>query len=167
MHIATDVPWPGLGDAVTSRVTGSLERYATAPADAQQAAARTTTSNAMTSSEANSTARSYPVRPQHATARTHLVRFVFAPIHFEHKLVLGLGYGGHQTDARLVRVGAAWQAATYLPPAHINAHERAAPPVIRTSKGRRPSLSGNHGPVVVHTAPRHPATSSKPDSAEP
>ena len=129
--------------------------------------------------QANSTARPHPVRPrpfgvkgtneaaQRATARTHLVRFVSGPTHFERKLAPGLGRGGHQTDARLVRVGAAWQAATYLPPAHINAHERAAPPVIRTSNGRRPSLSGKRGRVVVHTAPRHPAASSKPDSAEP
>ena len=88
------------------------------------------------------------------------------PTHFKRKLAPGLGHGGHQTDARLVRVGAAWQAATYLPPAHINAHERAAPPVIRTSNGRRPSLSGKRGRVVVHTAPRHPAASSKPDSGD-
>lgn len=43
-----DVPWLGLGEAVTSRVTGSWERYATAPADAQQPAARTTSSSAVT-----------------------------------------------------------------------------------------------------------------------
>ena len=39
----------------------------------------------------------------------------------------------------LVRVGAAWQAATYLPPAHINAHERSGPLVIRPGNGRGPS----------------------------
>ena len=78
------------------------------------------------------------------------------------------GFGSRRTPngRALDRVGAAWQAATYLPPAHINAHERAAPPVIHMSNGRRPSLSGKRGRVVVHTAPRHPAASSKPDSAE-
>ena len=47
------------------------------------------------------------------------------------------GFGSRRTPngRALVRIEAAWQAATYLPPIHINAHERAAPPVIRTSNG--------------------------------
>ena len=48
-----------------------------------------------------------------------------------------VGFGSRRTAN--VRVGAAWPAATYLPPANINAHRRVAPPVIRPANGRRPS----------------------------